>query len=391
MPLPTYVTIGTKTVGTTGAVTPPLATGIAVGDIDVLIATTIAGGGIAITNDGGGAWTPVPNTPVDVTAGEKLYVWYRYHQTGDTAPTVQADTDHICSACTGFHLVDQSTPIEAVDYGSETTSDISFSFATSVSTTVNNCLCVVIYTSGQDSNTGQGGTTTNTSLATLTLRAEYQTAQGLGGGFVLSTGTKIIAGAVGTWADAAMVNATPKAYVTFAVRPVLVADEAIISGVTTPSGAEDYTPAPIEYTDLATISCLASVLSDELNTTIEVATIVGITEITTDDVAETIESATIGNQTSLSTSDVIDTIEAATLSSTTEPSSTELLGFSDSATCGGFTSIETVEDYTSGNPPQHAYPIADVAITGWSASVGTDLWACLDDVDNSDYIYATAT
>lgn len=218
----TYINPSAKAAGT-GATTPALPTGIAADDIIILVATTIAGGTMSITDNGSVAsWTAITGTPVDVTGGEKLWVWWGRYSSGSTGPTVTPGGDHSVSATFAFRgAFSNADPIDVSNVGSEATSDTSFSFATAISSTVNDVMAVVVYTSGVDSNTGQGGTTANTSLSSLALRAEYQTNAGGGGGFVLSTGLKAIAGTLGTWTDT-MVSATPKAYATFALKPVTV-------------------------------------------------------------------------------------------------------------------------------------------------------------------------
>src|SRR6478752_4165110 len=66
---PEFRAAGAKSVGTTLAVTVSAPAGVATGDLEILIASTIAGGSVSITTDGGGAWTSLGSQ--DVTAGEK--------------------------------------------------------------------------------------------------------------------------------------------------------------------------------------------------------------------------------------------------------------------------------------------------------------------------------
>lgn len=221
MAVPTIRAIGSKSNGTTGAVTVSAPAGVATGDLELLISSTIAGGSVSITSNGGSAWTAITNLPVDVTGGEKLYGWYRIRQAGDSDPQVTPGSDHSCSCRIAITAgtFDTSDPLEIETTGSEATSDTSFSFAPGNSTADVDRLCFVVCTSGVDSNTGQAGTNTaNASLANIALQLEYETTSGGGGGFWVATGERAAAGSVGTWTQT-MVSATPKAYVSFAVKP----------------------------------------------------------------------------------------------------------------------------------------------------------------------------
>jgi len=205
----------------TGAVTPNLPSGVAANDIVILVASTTAGGSMSITANGSIAtWTAITGTPVDVTGGEKLYAWWGRYSSGSTGPTVTPVGDHAIAATIAYSgAISSVSPIDVTETGTETTSDITFSFATSVSSTIDNTKAIVIYSSGADSNTGQGGTLTNTSLSNVTLELEYNANSSGGGGFILGDGNKATAGTLGTWVDSAMVSATPKSYVTFNLIP----------------------------------------------------------------------------------------------------------------------------------------------------------------------------
>lgn len=419
MALPTTLPASSKTVGTTGVVSPAEPTGVADGDLELLVASTIAGGSISITNNGGSSWTPLGTGHQDVVNGEHLYVWYRIRQAGDSAPSVQAATDHICCTIWGYHSVDQTTPVEAIVWSSETTSDTSFSFNPGNSTSVNDCVVCTVYSSGQDSNTGQAGTVfANASLTNVALIAEYQTTQGLGGGFAILEGDKVTAGTTGTWSDT-MVNATTKSYVSFAVRSVQPAnytESATITSVTTPSSVEiqahDYVEAAtlagvtalsaeeiysVTYVDSATISGITDLAGSSeyySQTYVDAATIGSATTPISDDIISYVDSATISATTTLSTTDTLDVIDLATVDGITELSAVENYDAVDAATVDSITTVSSDEVYTPSVNTQKGYPISDITSSGWSASTGTDLFACIDDPNNpddGDYIYATAT
>jgi hypothetical protein len=208
---------GSKSVGTTGAVTVTAPVGVATGDLEILVSSTIAGATISITSDGGSAWTALGNQ--DVTAGERVYVWYRVRQGGDGNPQVTPSSDHSCSVRLAYTTgtFDATTPIENWTTSSETTSDTSFSWAPGYSTTNDYSLVLCVATSGFDSNTAQVPVNTNANLASLASRANYETSNGAGGGFGITEGRLDSHGAVGTFA-CTYVTASAKAYVSFSIN-----------------------------------------------------------------------------------------------------------------------------------------------------------------------------
>ncbi len=257
--LPTFRAAGAAANGTTGAITPGAPAGIATGDLEVLVASTIAGGSLSITTNGGGAWTAMPNTPIDVTAGEKLYVWYRIRAGGDTDPQVTPGSDHSIAqrGCYTTGTFDPVTPVSDSVNGSEATSDTSFSFAPGYNTPTDNCLVACVCTSGQDTASAQVPVMANTSLTSLTLRANSNTLSGGGGGFGWTDGTKATAGTAGTFTTT-IANASPKAYVAWTVRGLPV--YGALTGnlrwpVETPAGAPALSPLAVK---LYTVSQEAS-------------------------------------------------------------------------------------------------------------------------------------
>ncbi len=221
----TFVNVGAEATGT-GAVTPALPASMSSGDICILVATTRAGGTVTITATGSVTpWTAITGSPVDVTLGEKLYVWWGRWTSGTTGPTVTPGSNHIEAGIGAWrNCLGSGSPIDVSETGTETTSDTTFSFATTISTTVNGCMAIAICTTGEDINTnGRFTTMTDSSLTFLAERMDYETNSGGGGGFALDEGYKAIAGAVGTWAST-LTTASTKAYISFALKPALSAN-----------------------------------------------------------------------------------------------------------------------------------------------------------------------
>lgn len=83
--------------------------------------------------------------------------------------------------------------------------------------------------------------------------------------------------------------------------------------------------------------------------------------------------------------------ETATIPSVTTLSATELYAhdYTEAAICAAVTTVSAVEVRETN---QVGVPISDITSTGWTPSVGTTLYGCIDEdsPDDADYIYATA-
>jgi hypothetical protein len=217
--IPTYRAIGTVLAGTTSAITPGLPSGMSANDIVILVGSTIAGGTITITANGSiAAWTAIPGTPIDVTNGEKLYVWWGRWSSGTTGPTLTPGSDHIIARTVSYYnCYAGGSPIDVSGTGTDAASDTSYSFVTGLTDTNNNELAITVCSTTRDS------TATNTfsgwadaSLASITERMDNTTANGGGGGFGMAQGTLITGGAVGTWSGT-LSAASTKAYIAFSL------------------------------------------------------------------------------------------------------------------------------------------------------------------------------
>lgn len=218
MAAPAFVNAGAKAAAAQD-VTPALPASMAAGAIVILVATCPTANTLSISASGSvGTWTPVSGSPVNVASGEALYVWWGRWQSGTTGPTVHASaSDVVCAGTVAYSgCIDQGSPIDIAATGTETTSDTSFSFATGISSTRNNCMAICVASILRDSNTGSVPVMTNASLGSLASRLDYCTNTGAGGGFGLSEGTKATAGTLGTWACTYGAS-SPKGYITFAL------------------------------------------------------------------------------------------------------------------------------------------------------------------------------
>jgi hypothetical protein len=217
--LVTYRATGTVASGA-GAITPGLPSGMSANDIVILVASTIAGGSISITAVGSIAtWTPLTGSPIDVTGGEKLYVWWGRWSSGSTGPTLTPGGDHIVGRTVAFYnCYVGGSPIDVSATGTEASSDTSFSFVTGLTTTYNNEIVITACTTGYDySSTAQFGSWTGPNLGTKTERMDNCISTGGGGGFGVMSAPLVANGAVGT-VGATLATASVKSYIVFALR-----------------------------------------------------------------------------------------------------------------------------------------------------------------------------
>lgn len=174
----------------------------------------------SISSISGATMTQI-GTAVSVTGGRKVYAYWRKFAVGAADPQINLSVSAFVIALrVAWHCDtwDNTTPTELPATGFELTSDTSFSFATGTTTTDVNRLCVVMYSNGVASLTGQSNSPANASLTSVAMRAEPNSNTGIGGGFVITTGLRLTAGTMGTWTDT-YGTASAKAYLSFAIRP----------------------------------------------------------------------------------------------------------------------------------------------------------------------------
>lgn len=427
MAIPTFNGDNGKT-AFNGAVSIPLPS-TTIGDLHIIIATCDGSSTLAIIPNGG-AWTQI-SAGVAQSGGERIYAWWRIHNTGDGNPTLTPTgaEQHVCSTALWFSVntFDATTPIEAIETGSEATSDTSFSFATTVSTSGADRLVFGICSSNVDANTGQYDTGwANATLTSVTFGSEWETNQGTGGGLIYGYGTRATSGACGTW-SATMLNATPKTYLNFAVRPVSgieYTDTGTVAGITTVTSDELYAHGYIdsdvtasatnvlsdelyarEYTDADTVVCTTTPSSAEEYTPapieyIDASTITGATDLPTPvEVLEVQEAATVSSVTDVISDELysVTYVDLETIAGTTEVTSDEQYSrtYEDFETVSGATTPSGTDEYTPvGGATQKGYPISDITATGWSPSDGIGpLYEMINETtySDTDYIYATAT
>jgi hypothetical protein len=199
---PTFVAAGSVTSGT-GTITPALPSGRATNDILLLFVET-ANQAVSITNQNGGTWAEVTNSPQGTgtaggTSATRLAVfWSRYNGTQGN-PTVSDSGNHTAGRIIAIRGCPTSgNPWDATAGGVESTSDTSGSIPGATTTVANTLVVAAIATSLPDStSTAVFSSWANGNLTSITERVDNARSSGNGGAIGVVTGIKATAGAIG--------------------------------------------------------------------------------------------------------------------------------------------------------------------------------------------------
>lgn len=220
MALPTYVASGAVfNSAAAGAVALPAS--IQADDI-LLLEIETANQAVTITNQNGGTWTEVTNSPqgtgtaAGTTSTRLTIFWSRYNGTQGN-PSISDSGDHQGARIHAFRGCPTSgNPWNITSGNVEAASDTSLS-ATGATTTVDDCL-VCIFASLMDDAQDFGGTWTNASLANITVRQNSSGAAGNDWRHILVTGEKASAGTYNATTNT-LTAASVKAMLTIALAP----------------------------------------------------------------------------------------------------------------------------------------------------------------------------
>lgn len=221
MAIPTYQAIGAVASGF-GAISPAYPASVAANDIAILV---VQSSNQAIATPAGG-WAEVTNSPQGTgTAGVanavRIGVFWRRCTGVEGGTTVSvADTgDHTVARILTYRgCIASGNPWDVTAGGVKAAASTT-STNPSVTTTVVDCLIVVISGHARDSNsTTTYSAWTNANLSALTERADNGISTGTGGGFGIADGGKATIGATGT-TTATLAASTTNAYLTIALKP----------------------------------------------------------------------------------------------------------------------------------------------------------------------------
>ena len=221
--MPTYVAAGAVASGT-GTITPALPTGRAVNDI-LLLCIETANQAVTITNQNGGTWAAVLNSPQGTgtaggSAATRLTVfWSRYNGTQGN-PTVSDSGNHQLGRMIAIRGVTTTgNPWDVTAGGVEATADTSGAIPGATTTVANTFVVAVIATALPDANsTAVFSAWANSNLTSVTERTDNATNAGNGGGLGIAMGGKATAGAYGN-TTVTTSSSTTKGMMSIALKP----------------------------------------------------------------------------------------------------------------------------------------------------------------------------
>lgn len=215
----TFVAAGSQASGT-GAITAGLPSGIQTDDLLLLVVES-ANETITVNTSG---WTQLASSPQGTgtaagTAATRLAVYWRWVD-GTEANTSIADSgNHTIATIAAYRGVDTTSPLNAQAGTVNASASTTCTFP-SITTTVDNCLVLLINARAlPDSNTNTQTTNhTNANLTGIVTDVQYNTSAGNGGGFCVASGLKASAGSVGS-STATNSTSTVTGVVTLALAP----------------------------------------------------------------------------------------------------------------------------------------------------------------------------
>lgn len=201
-------------------------------DVALLVIET---SGASTTLNPPAGWAAVPSTPViDVATavGSKLHVWWKRAASSSEANVATgASGDHIVARLFTFRgCVTTGNPWDVTTTETKTTASI-VATVPALTTTVDDTLITMVVGRPDDSSsTTHFGVPVNVNLTSLQEIGESGTTLGNGGGFVVSTGIKVVAGNTGT-SILTKTASTTDTYVVLALKAPIAATYELITTV----------------------------------------------------------------------------------------------------------------------------------------------------------------
>jgi hypothetical protein len=196
---PTFQAVGTAVASTGASVNVSWPTHLA-DDIGLLIIET-SGDSATLTPPSG--WDAIPGTPVtDVatTAGSKLHVWWkRATSASEVDVATGTATDHIIARLYTFRgCITTGNPWNVTTTGTKTTASSTATVPALVTTLDDTLITMIVGRPNDNSSTTHFGVPVNSNLTGLAEAGEAGTANGNGGGFVVSYGVESTPSNTGT-------------------------------------------------------------------------------------------------------------------------------------------------------------------------------------------------
>lgn len=193
---PRFGAAGTMVAGAGASINVPMPAGTASGNLLILWLQTA---NEAVSTPAG--WTALPATPYGQgTAGAagaaRLTGFYKIAGGSESDVTVTNPGDHVIGVVHRYENVNTGSPFDTSSgNGGNTSSGMAFP---NITTTVDECLIINAAAHGIDTNSPSFSGQTNANLVDLTKRTDVSSDTAHGGGIVVITGAKMVAGAVGS-------------------------------------------------------------------------------------------------------------------------------------------------------------------------------------------------
>ncbi len=209
MAIPTVVSCGTLAAGT-GDVSPAWGTHNT-GDLGLLFVESF-NQAVATPTD----WIPLPGSPAALVSSTRLTGFYRFATSAaESAPLVTDPGDHVVAVILTLRGTKTTNPFNTASSGASGGST-TIGICPGLLTTANECLIVGVMAYGVDSAGPISSLEANATLASVTEQHDAGSVDGNGGGIIIITGTKAIAGFVDM--TTSTVTSTGYASMTFAVQ-----------------------------------------------------------------------------------------------------------------------------------------------------------------------------
>lgn len=216
MPMPTVVGVGAAASSASG-ITPAFPGGYTATADDIAITFCECDSVDTLTPPSG--WALINASTVSSGTTTKLSAIWRRIVGGDTAPAIADAGNHLVGRMIIVRgCVTSGNPWDIATPTTELTADTTVSIP-AVTTSVNDCLILAAFSTGQDIASTAGATAwANGSLANVAERMDDWTSLGTGGGFSMATGEKATAGSTGATTATLSLTANFKAQLKIALK-----------------------------------------------------------------------------------------------------------------------------------------------------------------------------
>jgi len=221
--VPTVVGVGTSD-SSHKEITPALPSGLQVNDVLLLFLET-ANESITISNQNGGSWSPVTNSPQGTgtaggTGATMLTVFWSRYNGSQGAPTTSDSGDHQIGVIVAFRgVATTGNPWDITSGSVDATGPTTLSIGGATTNSLNTLVVVATADDWDNASTTRYASWTNSNLSNIQERFDYGDTTLNGGGLGIMTGERASAGNYGTTTVSQNASILVNGYMTIALRP----------------------------------------------------------------------------------------------------------------------------------------------------------------------------